>query len=174
MNISPISTTGTATPMVNAHQASQIKQDFTNIAKAIASGSTADAQAAYAQLTKDAPNLTRANSAIGTKVKALGQAINSGNLTAAQTALTNIQQSGGKHHPHHSGGVSATGVTTNIASSPSGAPSAATAASTPQETPLLDQLAAAVSFTRTSSPTSGAISDIRQLVSDNSAVPAIE
>jgi hypothetical protein len=56
----------------------KIKKDFDALSKALDAGSADDAKTAFAQLQKDAPQLTGDKSPIAAKVAALGQAVEAG------------------------------------------------------------------------------------------------
>jgi outer membrane protein assembly factor BamD (BamD/ComL family) len=110
----------------------QRKQDFSQLGSALQSGDLASAQKAFTDLQSLQPGGTAQgsggaatnstnNSSGNTSSNdfaALGQALQSGNLTDAQNAFAKIQSDmqahkGGHHHHHHGGGaVSSANVST--------------------------------------------------------------
>lgn len=131
-SISSISNLTTAAPTQSATSPyRKIKQDLQALGTALQSGDLSGAQAAFATLQQDAPNLTAQSQNANTTnpraqaLAALGTALQSGNLTQAQQAFANLQQvtqgsmaaqGHHHHHHHHSGG----GSTSQVASSGSG------------------------------------------------------
>lgn len=88
-------TNGNAT-QVNAggHSFGKVKKALDDLQQAIKSGNLDDAKAAYSQLQASAPKGASADSPIGRKIAAIGKALDSGDLGAAQTALDDIKKAG--------------------------------------------------------------------------------
>jgi hypothetical protein len=133
MSISSVSSASTLlqqTSQVSAFK--QIRQDFQTLSQALASGNLSAAQQAYATLQSDMQNVQSAQSTqqssqtsqsgqatIQSDLSAVGQALSSGNLTAAQSAFATLQQdmqsaqqSGQSHHHRHHTSGTQTGSTT--------------------------------------------------------------
>jgi soluble cytochrome b562 len=102
---------------------SQVRQGFKNLASALQSGDLTGAQQAFTALQQLLPNSSAGNQTqngqqgsgqktFATDFQALGQALKSGNLTDAQTALSKLQQDMQSvqghhhHHGHHHGSAS--------------------------------------------------------------------
>ena len=100
---------------------------FKQLAQALQSGNLAAAQKAFAEIQANAPQGATSQTTSGTTAQAtqgtggqggtrpaafaaLGQALQSGNLAAAQQAFAQLQQAGGHHH-HHRGGQGAGAAT---------------------------------------------------------------
>jgi hypothetical protein len=115
----------------------QLQQDFQSLAGALQSGSLSGAQSAFSSLIQLLPNSSSAvnsqtqttatssvssssngtSSTITNDLSALGQAIQSGNLTGAQNDFTKLTQDmqsigGGHHHHHHKTSASSQNATT--------------------------------------------------------------
>jgi len=58
---------------------------------------------------------------VQSEFQALGQALQSGNLAAAQQAFSQIQQAGGHHHHHHHGSQNSSSSTAATTASPTSA-----------------------------------------------------
>lgn len=98
---------------------SQVQQGFNDLASALQSGNLADAQNAFTALQQLLPNSSAGNQAqngqsgsgqnqFATDFNALGQALQSGDVTQAQKAFATLQQDmqsvqGHHHHRHHHG-----------------------------------------------------------------------
>ena len=91
---------------------SSFRADFNALASAISSGNLADAQQAFSSLSAllgnsgstDTPSSTNSPSSTNPFLQALnqiGQALQSGNLSEAQQALSSLQRAGGAHHHRH-------------------------------------------------------------------------
>jgi soluble cytochrome b562 len=108
----------------------QRQQDFSQLAQALQGGNLAAAQSAFSALqntngqaqSSNATNGSNSNSSgntISNDFAALAQALQSGNISSAQSAFAqlqtamNAQQSGGHHHHHHHGGAEANSSNTN-------------------------------------------------------------
>ncbi len=117
---------------------SSFGSDFKDLASALQSGDLASAQSAFSEIQGLFSNAQSSQGATGSQVgakqsqlksdfDALGQALKSGNTSAAQDAFTKLTQdmqaSGKAHHHHHHGGQSSvqptasTGVTSTTAGS---------------------------------------------------------
>lgn len=103
MTITSVSSTSTTsfTQPTNTERAT-----FRQMVDAIQSGDLSTAQSAYTSLTQADPNILT-SSPLGQDLSAIGQALQSGDATAAQQALdtlkTDAQKIGGGHHHHHHG-----------------------------------------------------------------------
>jgi len=112
MSTSSISGTSSSPSSYGASSFGQFRKDFKSLAAAIQSGNTSDAQSALAQLEKDNPNLASNSSSAFAPL--LGD-VQSGNISAAQQDLSQLQQ---MHHGHHhhahdvSGSTDSTSTTT--------------------------------------------------------------
>ena len=71
----------------------QKRQDFNQLASAIKSGDLGSAQKAYATLAAKSPDAASGNSPLAT----LGKALQAGDISAAQQALSSMK-TGGHHH----------------------------------------------------------------------------
>lgn len=72
---------------------SKVKQSFQNLGSALESGNLSDAQAALAQLQKNAPaRANDDNNPMKAKMEALSQAVESGDLKAAQEAYADVKK----------------------------------------------------------------------------------
>ena len=108
----------------------QRQQDFSQLAQALQGGNLAAAQSAFSALqnpngqaqSSNATNGTNSNGSgntISNDFAALAQALQSGNISSAQSAFAQLQtamkaqQSGGHHHHHHHGGAAANSSSTN-------------------------------------------------------------
>jgi len=70
----------------------KIKQSFNDLGSALESGNLSDAKDALAELQKNAPKSSgKANDPMSSKMDALSQALDSGDLKAAQAAYTDIK-----------------------------------------------------------------------------------
>ncbi len=148
MSISSVSAT-------NSYQASQVswqnnlaqrRQDFKDLASALQSGDLSGAQKAFAAMQQSQPNFsatTQTQNAQQASVQnplaadfsALGKALQSGDLTAAQAAFKQLQldmQSvgGARHHHHHHKASATTQNTASTTSSPSVGSTAGSSGST--------------------------------------------
>jgi len=75
--------------------------EFKQLAADLRSGNLSQAQADYATLAKNAPAAAQNTSTpLGQAFSALGQALESGDLSAAQQALAAVTHRAG-HHAHH-------------------------------------------------------------------------
>ncbi len=99
---------------------SAAQTDFQNLSQALQSGNLAGAQSAFAALQQSyqsqnptsssasSSSSTSSSNPISTDLTSLGNALNSGNLSAAQTSFSQLekdmQAQGGGHHHHHGGG----------------------------------------------------------------------
>jgi hypothetical protein len=116
----------------------QAQTDFAALSQALSSGNLAGAQQAYAAFQQDmqgiqsAQGTVQSTSAAGSTqntlqgdLSAVGQALQSGNLTAAQNAFANLQQgmqsaqsqnqTGHAHHHHrHGGGAQSPSALTSL------------------------------------------------------------
>jgi hypothetical protein len=112
----------------------QRKQDFSQLASAIQSGNLTAAQSAFSTLqglssqgqsstvspSGNSSSASSSGNTISNDFAALGQALQSGNITNAQSAFAQLQtdmqaqqSSGHHHHHHHHGGAGASGSSTN-------------------------------------------------------------
>jgi hypothetical protein len=111
----------------------QRKQDFKSLSDALSSGDLTAAQQAYAALQKDAPKLVNGSGQAGSQTgqqgggssrqnafAALGQALQSGDLSGAQQAFSQLQQSGRHHHHHHGSGAQSSSDSSTTVSPSSG------------------------------------------------------
>jgi hypothetical protein len=97
----------------------QIRQEFQDLASALQSSDLKGAQNAFADLQQLMPNSSASNqtqNAFATDLNALGQALQSGNVSDAQADFTKLQQDaqsvqGHHHHHHHNPSVSAQSTT---------------------------------------------------------------
>jgi DNA-binding FadR family transcriptional regulator len=101
MTITGVSSTSTA----SFTQPSSIERStFRDLVDAIQSGDLATAQSAFTSLTQADPNILT-SSPLGQDLSAIGQALQSGDTTAAQQALDTLradaQKIGSGHHHHH-------------------------------------------------------------------------
>ncbi|MGD0626086.1 MAG: hypothetical protein ABSB32_15380 [Thermodesulfobacteriota bacterium] len=137
MSISSISsvTSGYQPTLTNwQNKLSQIRQGFNNLASALQAGNLTDAQNAFTALQQLLPNSSAGNqtqngqqgsgqNAFATDFSALGKALQSGDLSAAQTAFAKLQQDTqsvqGHHHHHHHKASASTQSTAPTTSSPS-------------------------------------------------------
>ena len=107
----------------------KIEQDFDALQKALDSGNLADAKTAFSTIQNafkngppkppdgDADDASASgaggvagNAPKGPDLSALQKALDSGDLTAAKTALTDLKKNGPKHHHHGGGSGSADGT----------------------------------------------------------------
>ena len=100
----------------------QRQQDFQSLAQTLSAGDLSGAQSAFAALQQDLKNVGPAptvqqtgsiqtgQNSLTTALQALGQALNSGDLSSAQKAFAQLQQDiqqaarGHRHHHHQAGG----------------------------------------------------------------------
>ena len=122
MSISSISA---STNTYQAYQTSgqnnlkQIQQEFQDLTTALQSSDLTGAQKAITDLQQLMPNSSAGNqtqNAFATDLNALGQALQSGNVSDAQADFTKLQQDaqsvqGHHHHHHHNPSVSAQSTT---------------------------------------------------------------
>jgi hypothetical protein len=114
MSISSISSNSYAYPTPDTNNRDQFRTDFSNLATALSSGDLSGAQSAFSALQQlqpgrfsTSPNAggtpgIGATSSIGADIATLGDALKSGNLTAAQDAFKKVQQDmQSMHHGHH-------------------------------------------------------------------------
>ena len=104
----------------------QRQQDFQSLAQALSAGDLSGAQTAFAALQQDLKNagpapavqqtgsIQTSQNSVTTALQALGQALNSGDLSSAQKAFAQLQQdiqqaAQGHRHHHHQAGASAPG-----------------------------------------------------------------
>jgi hypothetical protein len=95
-------------------QGQNIQSEFQQLGKDLEAGNLTQAAADYTTLSRSLPAslLASSNSSLVQAFSALGQALQSGDLSAAQTAYNaiqqDVQQSAGQtsHHHHHHGGGS--------------------------------------------------------------------
>lgn len=135
MNVSSV--TSGRTPYTNPYQTNfrQGLQDFESLANALQSGNLSSAQSAFSSLGQDLPGMSQLlqassssessatqNSPIVKDLQSLQSALQSGDLSGAQKAFANLQQSlqqtGGLprgHRHHHGAGTNGT-HSTNSAS----------------------------------------------------------
>jgi hypothetical protein len=107
-----------------------VRSDFQQLTHTLAAGSIDAAQQALSTLQRDLPN-SAAATPIGQALSAVGEALQSGDVSAAQEAFAKLQQqvsaAGGhhhRHHHHHHGAPAAGNAAANTGSDPN-APSAA-------------------------------------------------
>ncbi len=90
----------------------QMKKDFQSLTSDVQSGNLSGAQADFATLLQDAPQLQTAaassSSPLASAFSSLSSALQSGDITGAQSALSTLQQSAAAapHHGHHHHGQS--------------------------------------------------------------------
>jgi DNA-binding FadR family transcriptional regulator len=111
----------------------KVKTDFDALAAALKSGDLTAAKTAYAQVQQDMKNAPQPpqnsqSSSSGSSqtspadaLKAIGDALNSGDIAAAQKAFSTLQSQGGQrpHHHHHSQSAISTTDTTSTDSTQS-------------------------------------------------------
>jgi hypothetical protein len=121
MSINSIFGSSQTDPLLSSWQTQnqQQQQYWTQLAQSLQSGNLSAAQQAFAGLqqnntvSKQAVSTTQTSQAtqatqLSTDMKALGTALQSGNLSAAQSAFSKVQQDmqgaqKGHHHHHHHG-----------------------------------------------------------------------
>ena len=125
MSVSPVSSVDYTYQTYQANwqnNVSQTRQGFNNLANALQAGNLSDAQSAFTALQQLLPNSSADNQAqtgqsgsgqnqFATDFSALGQALQSGDVTQAQKAFATLQQDmqsvqGHHHHRHHHGSAS--------------------------------------------------------------------
>lgn len=137
MSISSISSVASGyQPTLNnwLNNLSQIRQGFKDLASALQSGDLTAAQTAFASLQQLLPNSSAGNQTqngqqgsgqnpFATDFSALAKALQSGDLSAAQTAFAKLQQDTqsvqGHHHHHHHKASASTQSTASTTSSSS-------------------------------------------------------
>ena len=138
MSVSPISSVDNTyqTYQTNwQNNLSQIQQGFQSLASALQSGNLTGAQQAFTALQQLLPNSSAGNQTqtgqsgsgqnqFATDLSALGQALQSGNVTQAQQAFAKLQQDmqsvqGQHHHHRHHHGSSSTQSTNSTTSNSS-------------------------------------------------------
>jgi hypothetical protein len=143
MSITSVSAGSNYYSSTTTQSTSSPRSNFRNLFQSLQSGDLAGAQQAYAAIQQSLPANAGATSAasaagsstasqpvsaIGSDFQAIGQALQSGDLSAAQQAFAKLQQDGqsaiqahgGGHHHHHHGsgaGVPATASTSSSSSS---------------------------------------------------------
>ncbi len=112
------------------------RQQFIQLAKAINSGDLTGAQQAYAVLSQtlgsnaDNPSAS-SNDPVSQALAAIGQALQSGDIGAAQQALSSLQQAqGARGHHHHHGHRADAGSAGGATASSTPAPSSITSGTT--------------------------------------------
>jgi hypothetical protein len=99
----------------------KVRADFQQLTDAFASGNLDQARQAVATLQSDLPS-GASNSPIGKALNAVEQALQSGNLSAAQQAFAALSQGQGvhhhRHHHHQSPGASAASANTTTPTDP--------------------------------------------------------
>ena len=141
MSVSPISSVDNTYQTYQANwqnNFSQVRQGFKSLASALQSGDLTGARQAFAALQQSLPNSSAGNQTqtgqpgsgqnqFATDFTALGQALQSGNVTQAQKALATLQQDmqsvQGHHHRHRHHHGSAGTQSTNSSTSNSSAQS---------------------------------------------------
>jgi soluble cytochrome b562 len=129
VSVSPISSVDNTYQTYQANwqnNLSQVRQGFQTLASALQSGNLTDAQSAFAALQQLLPNFSAGSAGnqtqngqsgsgqnqFATDFSALGQALQSGNVTQAQKAFATLQQDMQSvqghhhHHRHHHGSAS--------------------------------------------------------------------
>jgi hypothetical protein len=118
----------------------QRKQDVSQLASALQGGNLSGAQSAFSALqslnsqgqnstvnsVSTSSNTSTSGNTISTDFASLGQALQSGNISSAQSAFAQLQaamqaqqSSGHHHHHHHHGGAGSSGLNENGGSTPS-------------------------------------------------------
>jgi hypothetical protein len=100
-SINSVSNSGNAFPTAPTKPNQQTKADFKALSEALKANDLAAAQAAFAALKKDDPNLAKKlseqESAKSNPLNDLAAALDKGDLSAAQTALASLKKG---HHGH--------------------------------------------------------------------------
>lgn len=98
MQVNSVSRTSYSPPTPS--DASKMRQAFQKLGTAIQSGNQADTKDAWAQLQKNAPSqAAKANNPLTAKMETLGKAIESGDMTAAQKAYSDIKETASQQRP---------------------------------------------------------------------------
>ncbi len=107
MSIAPISQASPLAPSYSAQNDQQKRSEFQQLVSSIQSGNLSGAKSAYTSLFPNGVPAGTSNTPIGQDLGALGQALQSGDISSAQQQLTKLQtdfqalRSGGHHHHHH-------------------------------------------------------------------------
>jgi len=104
----------------------KVKSDFDALATALKSGDLSAAKTAYTQVQQDLKNAptssqnsqgSSAQTSPADALKAIGDALNSGDIASAQKAFATLQSQGGQRtHHHHHHAQAATTTTTDTSS----------------------------------------------------------
>ena len=97
-----ISSLSGSTPQPPPQPDPAFRQAFQQLTSAIGSGDTKTAQSAYATLQQLVQQSGKANSndPMGKFLAAIGNDLQKGDITTAQSDLTSFQQARAAHHPH--------------------------------------------------------------------------